>query len=132
MKKIIFAVLAGSALVLAGCVKTVTDNETLATTFGKDTLSNRYARPLDQAYQASLYVINHDGVLVTEYIPHDTTNAVRSLTGRINDRKVWIRCEAVTPTITQVDVQARTKWGVSDIELSHEVATEISLRLAQQ
>jgi len=127
-----FAILAGAALLATGCVQTVSDTHTFATTWSKDTLSNRYQRSLDQAYQASLTVIQNSGVLLTEYIPHDnTTNAVRSLKGKINQSEVWVRVEAVDPRTTQVDVQARGSWGGSDVDMAHEVATEISLQLAR-
>ena len=132
MKLKFFAVLAGAALLATGCVQTVSDTHTFATTWSKDTLTNRYQRSLDQAYQASLTVIQNSGVLLTEYIPHDnTTNAVRSLKGKINQSEVWVRVEAVDPRTTQVDVQARGSWGGSDVDMAHEVATEISLQLAR-
>ena len=131
MKLKIFAALAGAALVATGCVKTVSDTHTFATTWSKDDLGNRYQRTLDQVYQASVAVIQNNGVLITEYIPHDNTNAVRSLEGKVNQRTVWIRVEAVDPRTTQVDVQARSSWGVSDIDLAHELSTEISLQLAR-
>ena len=132
MKLKFFAVLAGAALLATGCVQTVSDTHTFASTWGKDTLSNRYQRSLDQAYQASLTVIQNSGVLLTEYIPHDnTTNATRSLKGKINQSEVWVRVEAVDPRTTQVDVQARGNWGGSDVDMAHEVATEISLQLAR-
>ncbi|HEY2328365.1 MAG TPA: hypothetical protein VGI63_00955, partial [Verrucomicrobiae bacterium] len=76
-----FAALAGAALVATGCVRTVSDTHTFASTWSKDTLSNRYQRSLDQVYQASVTVIQNNGVLTTEYIPHDNTNATRSLEG---------------------------------------------------
>ena len=130
MKKMIFAVLAGAAMAATGCRSTVADTHTFATTWSKDTLGNRYVRPLDQVYEASKTVIAHNGVIITEYIPHDTTNAVRSLQGKVNQRNVWVRVEAVDPKTTQVDVQARGTWG-SDPDLAHELATEISLQLVQ-
>jgi hypothetical protein len=131
MKKAIFAVLAGAALIAVGCVKTVSDTRTFATTFGRDSLSGRYQRTMDQVYQASVAVIQNNGVLVTEYIPHDSTNEVRSLMGRVNDRSVWIRVEALDPRTSQVDVQARTKWGANDLDLVHELDKEIALQLSR-
>ena len=93
-------------------------------------MAGRYARTMDQVYAASVAVIQNNGVMIKEYIPHDTTNNVRSLQGRVNDRNVWVRVEAVDPKTTQVDVQARTKWGVSDLDLVHEIEKEIALQLA--
>ena len=131
MKKLFFAVLAGTAVIVTGCISTVSDTKTLATTWNPDTVAGRYQRSVDQVYQASLAVIQQNGVLLTEFIPHDSTNNVRSLEGRVNDLKVWIRVEGIDPKTTQVDVQARTKWGVSDINVVHELEKEIALQLAR-
>jgi hypothetical protein len=129
MKKIIFALLATAAIVATGCVKTVSDTNTFATTWGKDSVAGRYNRTLDQVYQASMAVIINNGVLLQEYIPHDSTNAVRSILGKVNDRKIWVRVSAVDMKTAQVDVQARTKWGTRDLDLVHQLEKEIALKL---
>ncbi|MEI7534867.1 MAG: DUF3568 family protein [Verrucomicrobiae bacterium] len=131
MKIKFFAVLAGAALVATGCVKTVNDSHTFATTWSKDSVAGRYQRTVEQVYAASVAVIQSNGVLITEYIPHDSTNATRSLEGKVNQRNVWIRVEAVDPRTTQVDVQARGSWGGSDLALVHELEKEIALQLAR-
>jgi len=130
MKKEIFAVFAGAALVATGCVQTVSDTDTFAVSYGRDTVSGRYNRPVNEVYQASCTVIKNDGVIVREYVPHEYTNTVRSVEGRVNDRKVWIRVEEIDPKISQVDVEARTKWGRVDIDLVHQLEKEIALELA--
>jgi len=130
MNKKNFAVLAGAAIIAAGCVHTVSDTTTFAVSYGRDTVSGRYQRPLDEVYQASVKVIGENGVLLTEHIPHDYTNEVRSLEGRVNDRKVFIRVEQIDPKISQVDVEARTKMGRVDIDLVHELEKDIALELA--
>jgi hypothetical protein len=131
MKMNLFAILAGAALVLTGCVKTVSDTHTFASTWSKDTLSNRYNRTMDQVYRASVFVVSQNGTLLQEYIPHDNTNDVRSLEGKVNQSRVWVRVMAVDPKTTQVDVQARGSWGGSDTDLAHQLATEISLQLSR-
>jgi hypothetical protein len=131
MKKIFFAAWVGTVIVTAGCVSTVSGTHSPALTWSKDKVEGRYERSLDQVYQASVQVIQNNGVLITEYIPHDSTNSVRSLEGKVNERNVWIRVEAVDPKITEVTVQSRSSWGVSDIDLSHELEKEIALQLAR-
>jgi hypothetical protein len=132
MKKMILGLFAGIAIVgVTGCVNTVTDEHALATTWSKDSVAGRYQRSVDQVYQAAITVIQQNGVLLTEYIPHDNTNNVRSLMGRVNDEKVWIRVQGIDSKTSQVDVQARTKWGVSDIDLVHELDKEIALQLSR-
>jgi len=74
MKRTILAALVGIVMVATGCVSTVTDTHTAAMVpFGRDSVEGRYQRTVDQVYQASVQVIQHNGVVITEYIPHDTT-----------------------------------------------------------
>ena len=131
MKTILFAVLAAVVVISTGCVKTVSDSNAFATTWGKDTVAGRYQRSLDQVYQASLAVIQLNGVLIKEYIPHDNTNAVRALEAKVNQRNVYISVESVDPKTTQVSVQARTKWGTRDLDLVHELEKQVALQLVR-
>ena len=131
MKTKILAVLAGAGMILlaVGCVNTVGGTKTPAMSFGEDSYSGRYQRAPDQVYRASVKVLTTDGQLITEYIPHDTTNSVRAMYGKVNERKVWIRVEPVDSKITQVTVQARTTGGFRDQDLTHELEKEIALQL---
>jgi hypothetical protein len=130
MKKMIFAAFAGAVIIATGCVSTVNDSHAFATSWNTDTVKGRYPRTLDQVYAASVTVIQNNGVLLTEYVPHDTTNNVRSLYGKVSSDKVWVRVEAIDPKITQVDVQARSAWGTTDVDLVHELEKEIAIQLA--
>jgi len=125
----ILSLFAGIALFATGCVNTVSGTKTPAITFGRDYVGGRYERPMDQVYQASLTAIRTEGTLLTEYIPHDTTNSVRALYGKVNDHNVWVRVETVDPNNRDVTVQARTRVGVSDIDTAHEVEKAIALQL---
>jgi hypothetical protein len=132
MKMKIFAGFAGIGLALAtaGCVDTVSDTQ--ASGFHlPDKVQSRYERSVDQVYSAAVQVINNNGVMLTEYIPHDTTNTVRSVMGKVNQEKVWIRVEAVDPQITQVTVQVRTSVS-GDTQEAQELDKEIALQLARQ
>ena len=131
MKMKILAAFAGVSMVLLaiGCTSTVSGTKTAAMSFGEDRFAGRYKRTPDQVYQAAVTVINNNGVLLTEYIPHDATNSVRSLYGKVNDRKVWMRVEPVDSTVTEVTVEARTKMGFKDQDLTHELEKEIALQL---
>ncbi len=117
-------------MILAGCVNTVSGTHT-AGVHAADRVVARYERPVDEVYTAAVQVMNSNGVLLTEYIPHDTTNTVRSLMGKANQEKVWIRVEAVDPQITQVTVQARTAMG-GDYQEAAQLDKEIALQLARQ
>lgn len=132
MKLKIFGVLAGAAVLAAGCVSTVSDTSTFTVTpAARDSVAGRYQRPYMDVYNASLVVVKRNGTLIKEYIPHDTTNNVRSLEARVSDRKVWIRVEELEPRLSQVDVQARgTGLGNRDLDVAHELEKEIALELA--
>jgi hypothetical protein len=121
----------GMVILTAGCVGTVSGTHSPAMSWGQDYVEGRYDRSVDQVYQASVQVVQTDGTLITEYVPHDTTNTVRALFGKVNDRNVWIRVEGIDPQITQVTVQARSKWGSKDLDLVHELEKEIALQLAR-
>jgi len=123
--------LAAITLITAGCVTTVSDTKVAGNPMGRDAVAGRYQRPVDEVYRAAIQVINNDGTLLTEYIPHDTTNTVRAFMGRVNQNKVWMRVEAVDPQITQITVEARTKWGNQDLDMAHELEKEVALQLAR-
>ena len=133
MKTKILAVFAGIVVVVAtGCVRTVSGTHSPAMTPGQDRFVSKYQRSADQVYQASITVIKNNGVLLTEYIPNDATNAVRALYGKVNQRNVWIQVSPVDPNITQVTVQVRSSVGFRDLDLTHELEKEIGLQLQAQ
>jgi len=119
----------GMVLLATGCIHTVSGTTTPAMSIGHDSYSNRYERTPEQAYQAAVTVIKNNGVLLTEYIPHDNTNSVRSLYGKVNQKNVWINVQPVDSKITEVTVQSRSSAGFRDQDLVHELATEIALQL---
>jgi hypothetical protein len=120
----------GLALVITGCVGTATGGYTAGFHL-PDSVVGRYARPVDEVYGAAVQVVNNDGVLIQEFIPHDTTNTVRALQAKVNQENVYIRVEAIDPQVTQVTVQARTSVG-GDAQEAHELDKEIALQLARQ
>ena len=130
MKKVIFAIFGATLIIATGCVKTVDDSHAFATSWNTDDVSGRYARTPDQVYQAASKVVARNGVILSELIPHQGTNDVRSLAGRVRNEKVWVRVEAIDPKTTQVDVQARTSMGFTDVSLVHELEKEIAIELA--
>jgi len=111
--------------------RTLRETSSPALTWSTDKISARYQRSLDQVYQAAVSVVQNNGQVLTEYIPHDTTNTVRALSGKVNQKNVWVRVEAVDPKITELTIQARSSWGVSDVALASELVTEVALQLAR-
>jgi hypothetical protein len=132
MKTKIFAALATAAVMISaiGCVSTVTDRKTAAIPGLKDSFENRYERTVDQAFDAAKAVVSNSGVLSSESILHNQTNQVKTIEGKVNQRNVWIRIEAIDPKVTAVTVQTRTPGGATDMDLAHQLATEIGIKLA--
>ena len=123
--------LAAIALVTAGCITTVSNTKVAGNPIGRDSVGAIYPRPMDEVYRAAVQVINTDGKLLTEYIPHDTTNNVRAFMGQVNQNKVWVRVEEVNPQAAALTVEARTKWGNPNLDLAHELDKEVALQLAR-
>jgi hypothetical protein len=87
---------------------------------------------VDVVFIAAKNVLAEWGSLNNESILHSETNqAVKTLTGKVEQRTVYVRVEPVQPTVTSVMVQTRTKGGTSDLDLAHRIEKEIALRLVQ-
>lgn len=129
--KLFVSLLGALVLVTSGCVKTVTERSTAGVPFIKDTITGNYERPLDQVYNAAKAVVSFNGTLINESIMHTETNVVKTVEGKINQRRVWVRVESQAPKITTVAVQTRTPGGRPDLDLAYEVEKQIALKLVQ-
>ena len=107
----------------SGCYSTADGNKRTGMPFLKDTVVGRYERPLDQIYEAAIEVMRYNGTVVSE------NRINHSLTARVDNKTVWVRVQEESPTITQLEVQARTKWGRPDVDLASEMKTQIALQL---
>jgi len=124
----------GAAMLAAGCVNTVDGRKTAAVPFLKDEVSGRYQRPVQQVYDAAKTVISRNGQIVAETRLYSATNTVQNvlaIEGRVNQRNVWVRVEAVKADLTEITVQARTRGGGRDLELTHELEKEVALELVR-
>ncbi|SPE51081.1 conserved exported hypothetical protein [Verrucomicrobia bacterium] len=127
--KFVFA-LAALVLVVVSCVNTVSGHKAGGVPLIRDTMEGRYERPPDQVFAAAKEVVARLGVLSNESTLYDQTNQVKTVEGKVNQRRVWVRIEAVDPKVTAVTVQTRTRGGGSDLDLAHEIEKEIGIDLA--
>lgn len=118
------------ALVAVGCVSTVSGNKRAGVPFLKDTVEGRYQRSVEQVYTAAKDAI-HDmgGTVNLESTIHNETNSVKTITGKLNLRHVYVRVEPAETEVTAVAVQARTQGGNPDVALAHEIEKQIALKL---
>ena len=123
------------AIFITGCVNTVTGQKTPGVPFIKDTIEARYDRPVDPVFQAARAVIAENGMLMNEGTLYGQTNSLgnvaRTIKGKVNERTVYVRVEALDPKITATAVQTRTSAGVSDIDLAAQSDTLLALKLAR-
>jgi len=138
--KLKFTILAGLsavavAVLAAGCVNTVTGGKTAGVPFIRDTIEARYDKPADPVFQAARAVIAENGTLMNEGTLYGQTNSLgnvaRTIKGKVNERTVYVRVEALDPRITGTAVQTRTSAGVSDIDLAAQIDKQIALKLAR-
>lgn len=130
MKTKFLAVIAGIAIVAAGCVGTASGRKTAAVPWVKDKFESRYERPAAQIFQAAKEVLIQNGTLANESTLHGT-NTVLALEGKVNQRNVWIGVEQEDAKVSRVTVQARTTMGGTDLELCRDLDKQIALKLVR-
>jgi len=97
----------------------------------KDKVEGRYERSVSEVYTAAKQVLEQNGTLDSENVLYSQTNAVKTMTGRVSQKWVWIRVEQIDPKLTQVTVQARGSSGGPNIDMTHELEKQIALRLVR-
>jgi hypothetical protein len=131
MKTKVLLALGGAIVLVAGCIGTAGGGHTAGVPFVRDSLENKYQRSPEAVFNAAKEAIRDSGgVLNKESIIYGT-NQVKTITAKLDQRTVWIRIEPVEGTGADVVVQARTQGGGADLNLAHDLATQIALRLAR-
>ena len=125
---VLFLVTALAGLV-TGCVETIDGHTEPGVPFLKDKVEGRYERPLAQVLDAARAVIKFNGQLISDNVVNNT------LEGRIDQMWVFVKVEEVQATpgkaVTQVTVQARNKYGGTNVDLAHEIEKQIALQLVR-
>jgi len=129
MKKVTFAILAGVALWVAGCVSNVAQPKPGSVSGYRDRVERRFDRPLNTVFEASKRALSTYGNITAESAFSNEANPVRTLTGLVNQSKVWMRIEGVTSSATLVTVQMRAAVGGSDLTMANELQNRIALEL---
>ena len=120
--KIFFPLALSAALVMgSGCVGTETGHQTAGFPT-KDTISDRYERPVPVLANAAREVLKRNGTIVVDNVVDNTFEA------KVNQRKVFVKVVAVDPKVTAVYVQVRGPFG-GDIYLASELSKQIALQL---
>ena len=120
------------ALMVTGCVSTVTGEKTAGIPFISDTYPSLYRRPPEVIFQAARQVIVDDGVLTNEGSNYNGTNEVRFVKGKVNECSVWISIAPAEQDLTKVMVQVRRSGGGSNLSVAHQIDKEIAVKLARQ
>jgi len=112
------------ALVGTGCVGTLDGKHQGGVPFVQDTVEGRYERSVDQVVQAAREVLALNGTLTVDNVVGKTLEA------KVDNRTVWVAVESVTPTLTRLAIQVRTKGGGTDKTLAHYLREQVAVRLA--
>jgi hypothetical protein len=121
--KAFFPLICSALLALAsGCVGTNDGRSTAGVPFERDTIVDRYERPVPQLAAATRVVLARNGKLLVDNVVNNTFEA------RVNERKVWVRVSDVDGKVSQVAVQVRGSMG-ADLPQAHEISKQIALQL---
>ena len=135
MKINFFLALIGLTIAATGCVGTLDGNKAGGLPLIRDKVEARYDRPADEIFAAAKEVVASNGVLLNEGTVFGQTNAVnqvaRTVNGRINECRVWIRIEQIEPKVSSLTIQTRTKAGGSDLDLAASLDKQIALKLVR-
>ena len=113
-----------AALWVSGCVTSVDGRSHVGVPLVKDTIEGRYERTPLEAWTAAKDVLAYNGQVLSADVMKST------LEGVVNRRSVWVKVEPVDEKTTRVVIQTRTAAGLSDLELSGELKSQIAVRLA--
>jgi hypothetical protein len=114
---------------LTGCVETLDGHTEPGVPFFKDKVEGRYERSLAQVLDASRAVIKFNGQLISDNVVNN------SLEGRIDQMWVFVKVDEIDggaggKSLTRVTVQARNKFGGTNVDLAHEIEKQIAIQLA--
>jgi hypothetical protein len=118
-----FPLICSTVLVVAsGCVGTNDGRSTAGVPFERDTIIDRYERPVGQLTAATRVVLGRNGKLLVDNVVNNTFEA------RVNERNVWVKVADVDGKVSQVAVQVRGPFG-ADLPEAHELSKQIALQL---
>lgn len=125
MKLNVFSLLAACFFVAlaSGCYSTPDGRMRPGVPFAKDTIENRYLRPVDVIFNEAKNVLLFNGTL------HGENTINNTLEAKVDNRTIWVQVDEVEPRVSRVRVTARKAGGAPDIDLASEIATQIALKL---
>ncbi|MFO1486991.1 MAG: hypothetical protein U1F65_00795 [Verrucomicrobiota bacterium] len=118
-----------------GCVRTVDGNKAGGLPLIRNKMESLYDCPADMIFAAAKEVVAQNGVLLNEGTLFGQTNAVnqvaRTVTGSVQERRVWIRIQQIDPKVASMTIQTITKAGGSDMDLAASLDKQIALKLVR-
>jgi hypothetical protein len=115
-----------SVLLGSGCYSTQEGSVRVGVPFAKDTIVSRYELPYARVYEAAKETLKRHGQLTND------DSVTKVLKGVVNNRIIWIRIDDTDRRITQIEIQARTKAGATDVDLASELDKQVYGQLILQ
>lgn len=131
MRKGLFILLAGTTLVLAGCVSKITQDNPGKPPAYRDRLTTQYQHPAQKVFEAAKRAFVSYGTITRESSSVSSAAQLCFIEGTLNADRVYIRIEGTTPTTTRMTVQIRAPMGGTDLRMANELISRTDFELGR-
>lgn len=129
MRKGLFIILAGAAVVLAGCVSKITQDNPGQPPAYRDRLTTQYQQPAQKVFEAAKRAFNSYGTITRESSSVSSAAQLCFVEGTLNADRVYIRIEGTGPATTRMTVQIRAPMGGTDLLMANELISRTDFEL---
>jgi len=129
MKKGITIILAVIALGWAGCVSKVTQDNPGRPPAYRDRIEAQYKQPAEKVFEAAKRAFNSFGNITRESSSGSGAAQLCFIEGLINQDRVYIRIEGISPTATKMITQVRASMGGTNLQLANELHRQTEIEL---
>jgi hypothetical protein len=132
MNKGLRIILAGAALCLAGCVNTVTQDNPGKPPAYRDRIEAQYKQPAQKVFEAAKRAFTSFGNITRESASVSSAAQLCYIEGAINQDRVYIRIEGISPSSTKMIVQVRAPMGGTNLQMANEIQRQTEVELARR
>jgi len=132
MKKGIILVLVAVTLGLAGCVGKVTRDNPSKPPAYRDRIETQYQQPAEKVFEAVKRAFNSFGNITRESSSVSSAAQLCYVEGTINENRVYIRIEGVSPKSTKMIIQVRAPMGGTNLQMANELHRQTEIELSRR
>lgn len=131
MKNRLTIVLAAMALCLTGCVSKVTQDNPGKTSAYRDRIEAKFQQPAQKVFEAAKRAFNSYGNITRESASVSSAAQLCYIEGTLNQDRVYIRIEGVSPSGTKMIVQIRAPLGGTNLQMANELVKRTEFELSR-